>query len=160
MQSVHKSMHGHGRPLGITKVYTLINIQWKGYYLKADAPPVTINLSQQFIIFIYQAKGPVPESRILNNCKLPIPEIWWDGFRKYSKTGTAQWTGRFVLSQQDKGNVSEYHITLSTGHKFSAKGANACVLHLPPDKTQTMKLYQHFPIESYADDSSTLVRAI
>ena len=153
-------MHGHGCPSGITKGYASIIIRWKGYDLKANAPPVTINLSQQFIIFIHQAKGPVPESRILNNCKLPIPEILWDDFRQCSKTGTTQRTGRFELSQKDKENVSEYHITLSTGHKFSAKGANACVLHLPPDKTQTMKLYQHFPIESYADDSSTLVRAI
>jgi hypothetical protein len=67
-------MHGHGCPSGITRGYALIIIRRKGYYLKANAPPVTINLSQQFIIFIHQAKGPVPESWILNNCKLPIPE--------------------------------------------------------------------------------------
>lgn len=143
MQLVHKVMDGHGCPSGITKGYALIIIWWKGYYLKAGAPPITINLSQQFVIFIHQAKGPVPESWILNNCKLPIPEILWDYFRQYSKAGTTQRTGRIELNQQ---NISEYHITLSTGHRFSAKGANACGLCLSPDETQTTKLYQHLPI--------------
>jgi hypothetical protein len=40
---------------------------------------------------------------------------------------------------------SEDQITLSTGHKFYARDANVCGLHLPPNQIETVKQCQYIP---------------
>jgi hypothetical protein len=58
-------------------------------------------------------------------------------FRQYNKTenGRTDWENCTCLLY--KGDViSEYHITLSTGHKFFAKDAIVCGLHLSPEASQ------------------------
>jgi hypothetical protein len=52
----------------------LVFFNWKWYYLQADPPPVTINLSYYIILLIKQGKGPVPKTRIFHNSKLLVPE--------------------------------------------------------------------------------------